>query len=288
MPENIPLIPFTPAFEGALELDIFPIEKMFKLGSDILSYPHKIEFYQLILITEGKGKHFIDFKNYPFKKRTLISIAKNQAQVFRNFENINGYSIVFTEQFLYKEKTDLELLSNLKLFDYYLFSPTLDLEAKDFEELVTIFNQMQTEMEFSPKLSNDEILRSLLKVFILKAERIKSRVSQFEKINCDYEIFLKFKNAIEKQFAVSRQVNDYCNRLSVTYRKLSQVTKNYIGKTPKEFIDERVVLEVKRLLTHTSMSIKEIAYTVGFDEPTNLTKFFKSYTDMAPSSFRHH
>lgn len=104
---------------------------------------------------------------------------------------------------------------------------------------------------------------------------------------CNIAMFKKlFRDTLEKYFSTTRRVHDYCIRLSVPYRKLSQMTKLYVGKTPKQFIDERVVLEGKRLLMHTNMSIKEISYTLGFDEPTNMTKFFKAYTNCRPSDFR--
>ena len=59
-----------------------------------------------------------------------------------------------------------------------------------------------------------------------------------------------------------------------------------LNKNAKDFVDERVILEIKRLLIHTHLSVKEIAEATGFDEPTNLIKFFKRYTGQTPLSFR--
>jgi AraC family transcriptional regulator, transcriptional activator of pobA len=59
-----------------------------------------------------------------------------------------------------------------------------------------------------------------------------------------------------------------------------------LGKTPKEIIDDRILLEAKRILAHTTESIKEISYYLGFEEPTNFIKYFKKHASVTPTEFR--
>jgi AraC family transcriptional regulator, transcriptional activator of pobA len=91
---------------------------------------------------------------------------------------------------------------------------------------------------------------------------------------------------LEDNFRSTQKVNFYTDSLNLTYNSLARYTSNYCKKTPKEIISERLVLEIKRLLSSTSKPIKEIAYQLGFDEPTNLVKYFKKYTGVTPSEFR--
>ena len=91
---------------------------------------------------------------------------------------------------------------------------------------------------------------------------------------------------IERNFKQTQKVTDYCDQLYLTYNTLARYTQSYCGKSPKEIIAERVTLEAKRLLATSAMPVKEIAYTLGFDEPTNLVKYFKKQTGFTPTAFR--
>ncbi len=74
--------------------------------------------------------------------------------------------------------------------------------------------------------------------------------------------------------------------MNVIAKKLNRITQSIINKTSKEFIDDRVVLEIKRLLLHSHESVKEISYQLNFDEPTNLVKYFKKHTGISPAGFK--
>ncbi|MGY0034660.1 helix-turn-helix domain-containing protein [Pedobacter sp. NJ-S-72] len=78
----------------------------------------------------------------------------------------------------------------------------------------------------------------------------------------------------------------YANKLFISERKLQMASMAVLGKSPKELINEQIILETKRLLIHASMSVKEVGYNLGFEEPTNFTKFFKSQTGVSPTQFK--
>ncbi|MFC1653158.1 helix-turn-helix domain-containing protein [Planctomycetota bacterium] len=70
------------------------------------------------------------------------------------------------------------------------------------------------------------------------------------------------------------------------YKHLNEICKRITGRTVKKCIDNHVILEMKRRLASSDISIKELAYITGFDEPTNLVKYFKKYTNQSPSQFK--
>lgn len=74
--------------------------------------------------------------------------------------------------------------------------------------------------------------------------------------------------------------------MNVSEKRLNQATTKTMGKSPKTIIDERVLLEAKRLLIHTTLSVKEIGYNLGFEEPTNFIKYFRKHTQKTPIVFR--
>ena len=79
---------------------------------------------------------------------------------------------------------------------------------------------------------------------------------------------------------------DYAKELGFSTKKLNMVVQSIVQKPAKVFIDEILMLQIKRLLFNSQLSIKEIAYVSGFDEPSNLFKFFKRYNQSTPESFR--
>jgi AraC family transcriptional activator of pobA len=91
---------------------------------------------------------------------------------------------------------------------------------------------------------------------------------------------------LENQFKELKQVNEYARQLNITPKRLHQVTTEVLDETPKAIIDGRVMLEAKRLLAHTTDTIKEIGFTLGFDEPTNFSKYFKNNAGETPVEFR--
>jgi len=91
---------------------------------------------------------------------------------------------------------------------------------------------------------------------------------------------------LEKRFKKYRSINRYASELSIPVNRLNKASFQTIGKSPKQLIDERILLEAKRLLAHSTLSIKEIAFELGFDEPTNFIKYFRKHNHITPAEFR--
>ncbi len=91
---------------------------------------------------------------------------------------------------------------------------------------------------------------------------------------------------LETDYKTQKQVSYYAKKMIVTEKRLNQATSKTLGKSPKELINDRVLLEAKRILVNTNKSIKEIAYYLGFEEPTNFIKNFKKNVLITPTEFR--
>ena len=134
--------------------------------------------------------------------------------------------------------------------------------------------------------AKEEILRLLLKLLLLKAERIKRTLIQKEKNTEWIKTFTNFKNRLEKHFTETRNAKEYAEMMGISYKHLNEVCKSITGNTAKSFIDRFIILETKRHLAISDISIKELTYALGFDEPTNLLKFFKKHTYQSPAQFK--
>jgi len=84
----------------------------------------------------------------------------------------------------------------------------------------------------------------------------------------------------------TKQVSDYAAKLFISANSLNAIVKDTTGKTAKEIINDKVIQESKKMLLYTSNDIAQIAFTIGFDEPTHFIRFFKTYTKLTPKEFR--
>ena len=116
-------------------------------------------------------------------------------------------------------------------------------------------------------------------------EQLKRNISPV--LNNGDDILLKeFNLLLYKNLNTSRSVKYYADQLAISTKKLNNITKKYLDKTAKEYIEITIISESKRLLIKTSDSVKQISYSMGFTEPTNFNKFFKKFTTVTPLQFR--
>ena len=157
-------------------------------------------------------------------------------------------------------------------------------QAKLFE---SVFQLMTNELQNVKDGSQDEILQNLLHNLLLlsERERRKQNIGELKK-GADLDYVILFKDALDANYKNKKQVSFYAEKILVTEKRLNQATTRLLSKTPKEFIDDRVMLEAKRLLAHTTESIKAIGFDLGFDEPTNFIKYFKKHSHSTPIEFR--
>jgi AraC-like DNA-binding protein len=91
---------------------------------------------------------------------------------------------------------------------------------------------------------------------------------------------------VERDHAVTRRVEDYAAALGYSPRTLTRAASSATGRTAKQYIDDRVLLEAKRLLRHSGLPAKEVADRLGFIDASDFTKFFRLRTGMTPGAFR--
>ena len=172
-----------------------------------------------------------------------------------------------------------------------LFHDLYEISHINSEPSNEIFSELFEFMYKEYNSSNDkfhyDILRNYLHLFLLQSEREK-RKQGFKEIkpSADLSYLMLFKEVLEKRFKKYRSINRYASELSIPVNRLNKASFQTIGKSPKQLIDERILLEAKRLLAHSTLSIKEIAFELGFDEPTNFIKYFRKHNHITPAEFR--
>lgn len=269
-----------------LEFEIIDLATVLETKGEMMTVPHRAQFHHMIWIEKGEGTHYVDFNPIKLEDNMIIFVAQNSLNLFDPAKQYKGKTIIFTDAFFCKNDQDLKFLRSSILFSD-LYSTAQLKVSPQASELRVFLNLLET--EFLRDLDNEQyqILHNILHIFLLQAER-EMHKQGFEKLkpspNLDY--LMKFKELLEKHFREERSVKHYAAQLNLSEKQLHKVSTSLLDKTPKQIIDERVLLEAKRLLSHSTQSIKEIAYELGYDEPTNFVKYFRKHTSTTPSDFR--
>jgi AraC family transcriptional regulator, transcriptional activator of pobA len=267
------------------ELEVLSLASLYARHRQDVTHPHRANFYHVFWFLNGSHTHHVDFNPIPIKKNTMLFVNKEQVQSFDQSGNINGKLILFTDRFFAKSPYDLRFLNNSILFNDFMEPAVINLNKSG--KLISYFQQIEEEFINNDDPYHYDLLRNYLHNFLMLAER-QRRQSGFKEIKkgADLDYLTLFKELVAQHFKEHKSVSHYARQMNVSEKRLGQATTKTIGKTPKQVIDDRIVLEAKRLLTHTSQSIKQIGYHLGFEEPTNFIKYFRKHEHVTPIEFR--
>jgi AraC family transcriptional activator of pobA len=270
-----------------IEFEIVDIPELFKVHKNNMARPHRTGFYHIYWVRENGACHVVDFSQIKLPENTLLFLNKDTVQTFDAKKPLPAKAILFTQAFFGTTAGDFKFLKDSALFNDLFTLSTVNISDADLETFKMLFFMMEREASKSQDEHQARILQSLLYSFLLHAERVKQTESFSDmKKSADRDYLLLFRDLLEVHFKTNKQVKFYSSELHVTERRLNQAASKTLGKTVKQAIDERVILEAKRLLAHTSNSIKKIAFMLGFEEPTNFIKYFKKHTSCTPVEFR--
>lgn len=192
----------------------------------------------------------------------------------------------FNRPFYCVHTHDEETSCNGLLFFGSDYTPIIALDPNEQERLCTLINVLQEEFDTIDR-NQEEMLRILLKRFIIRCTRIaRSQLSKTHLPDRQMDIVRHFNVLVEKHYRTHRQVADYSNMLNRSAKTINNVFAMHSDKSPLQLIHERVILEAKRLLLYTDKSVKEIALELGFEDPSQFSRFFRKHVLNTALEFR--
>lgn len=241
--------------------------------------------YELIWVKKGKGYYSVDLEKRRFSDHTLYCIVPGQIHRFQPEEKPTGYQVTFSDAFFRKNCSFRDLPFLLRGIAKKNMPPVISLNPEVEMEMEYIVSTMIWEYEKENHYKT-EILHGLLKILIAELScRFDYPVHGQENMHAG-EMNSRFMALLETGFTRWKQVADYASELAVSPSYLSQIVKQVSGFPASYHIQQRILLEAQRIAISQNGSMKNIAFNLGFDDPSTFSKFFKKCAGTNFTEFR--
>ncbi len=238
------------------------------------------------LCLRGEARYTVDTEERVVKPNDVIIIS--EGQVVNNShlsDDLSGIAIMMSENFFNEVMQGVHDMSSLFLFSRS--HPVFGLRADEAENLIDYFRMIQDKVETVKHNFRRDVVRSLISAMIYDISHVMYDVQQGTVKQTRAEsIFTDFIKLVEQNFRSERRVSWYGEQLCITPKYLSETVKAVSRRTPNEWIDKYVTLELRVQLKNTAKSIKEIADELHFPNQSFLGKYFKEHVGISPSKYR--
>lgn len=248
---------------------------------------HSHEYFEIIWLKNGKGVHYIDMVPHPYVGSALFVISPGQVHSIEQQVLSDGYVVRFFPSIFRYEEDFYRYVLDSCILDTDTSCPILLIPDDISQPIEHIFSLMVEEF-YKGETGVENVMSSYMEILAVHIHRAKRKSMDQALItnNPQYALFRQFKMAVEQHYKTEHSVQSYAELLHTQTRTLNAVAQKYGNKSASETIQERIVLEAQRNLRHESQSVKEISFSLGFEDPAYFTRFFKKRTGITPQDFK--
>lgn len=262
-------------------MEILPFEEHLK-NAEHIKFPHRHDFYYLLYISSGKGTHTIDFKTYPIRNNQLFFMSPGQVHEWDLPLNTIGYTLFFSKELFSSKEFKIE---NEWSFFHNFFDDAAFIVPKPEQQLIeNLFSNILAEYDKN-KRNRDKVTKNLTAALLYKIDELLLSKKKTNGGN-NNDIIRRFDLLIDKNFVEEHQLDFYANKLNISQNYLNALCKKNLNKSAKELLNERLLLESKRLIKHSNLGIKEIADYLNFNSSSYFVRFFSKHENLTPFQFK--
>lgn len=248
-------------------------------GERHIDKPHKHDFFIIVLFERAKGVHNIDFRDHQIGNRQIHVLFPGQVHKWDIEANTTGYQLMVHRIFFERFAPYFRFS-----FTNYMNHPVIPLTGSSFRLLKYEFDAIRDELEAGDSLH--EIISARAAVIAAIVSKAAENIFTGFKIYQSNPRLAKFNRLIDQFFKEEKLVAFYASKLNISANYLNILCKKNLKISATQLIRQRVLLEAKRLLQSTDLSIKEIAFELGFADHAYFSNFFKSQAGITPTAFR--
>jgi AraC family transcriptional regulator, transcriptional activator of pobA len=246
--------------------------------------PHLHEFFQ-IFILRGNAAVMHDFVEFKAHGTTMVFMSPGQIHTARPSPGLRGTTVSFTQEFFDGGAPPPSRLLDFDFFFPAEIQPWLSLSKNDEKEVLPLFRDLQTEFDHG-LIGAVDVLRATLHILLARVSRLFAGKRSPRAISRGAQLARQFHLSVEQHFREERGLADYARDLGVTTNHLHDVVREVTGQSAGQILRRRRLLDAKRLLSHTDLSVSEIGYQLGFRDPSYFSRFFRQAEDLTPAEFR--
>lgn len=245
--------------------------------------PHRHDSYLMVFFTNGSGIHEIDFDRFEIKKGSLFVLQPGQMHHWSLSDDIEGFVIIFSQE-LYNLYFGQKKINDYNFYHSIHNRPEMVFEATETPKILPYFNLLIEENSEHNNFQLDKMLNLLDCIHIEIARKYSETYShQTHSYNIKINTFEKL---LEQHFKENKSPSFYADKLNITLKHLNRICNEILQKTATEVITDRVILEIKRMLTDKQLAVSEVASAVGYDDYSYFSRMFKKQTGFSPTAFR--
>ncbi|MEI6899486.1 MAG: AraC family transcriptional regulator [Bacteroidota bacterium] len=259
---------------------------MFEVTKDLVkeillqpSKPHRHQYEELLILTQGEPEHFIDFIREKVFAPVVIYVAQGKVHEF--------VPDVYTRGWVIRYRNDFIPGSNFHFYSRYTDRIAFSFDpGRCRQQIGNLCDIMLYEYVENPSAVNvyNHLFRALLAK--LEAEGKHKLPVGDEKKPSRRDVFKVFLEILENNYTRNEGVGFYADKLNTSVRNLNLLCSKEFGKSVSEIIETRKLIEARQLLLNTEMNISEIGYSLGYNEKSYFTRVFSRKTGLTPSEFR--
>lgn len=249
----------------------------------------RMGFHVVVLYDRGETTHEVDFDVHRCGRGSLVYVAPSQVQRLNLHRGVEGTALLLRPSFLPAAPAGPRRRDDFhaRFFEDVAFPTATRLDERGIEAARGWIEKLRRALVHDPPTAlGSALVRHVVAAMLIDIVIGDGRRVVLPASSPSAELAQRFRRLAERSFRITRRVLDYAERLDCSERTLDRATLIAFGVTAKRLLDGRVVLEARRVLSHTDEPVAGIAEQLGFSEPTNFVKFFRARTGESPGSFR--
>jgi len=280
--KQFPIYHLEPDETGNKYFRVYNFEGTLPHQSELL-IPHRKDHFLIVLVRKAGTRQWIDLQPYILKNNTVYFSGPENIIVKEEFQQLWSTGLAFTSQFLSLQGG--EFLLTLPFLQNVQNAHELLLSEPDIAFVEDLLMKINIEYQH-PNEWQQRMLMAYLTLLLTYLSRLYTEQYKANDPAGDKVLLKKFQSKIDDSFQHFHEVGDYASMLNISAGHLSELIKTQSGKPAIKHIHDRLILEARRLLFHSSKSSKEIAFDLGFADASYFNRFFKRETGITPAQYR--
>ncbi len=282
--EPIRAVRFMPPTRDIGNIEVLSLERM-RIRSGLTEFltPQRLDFDMVVRIDEGNAVHTVDFTEHQLGPGDVLWVRSGQMHRWGQIADIDGPVVLFAPHAIDERTSELVRSVGTSIPNHW---PTASVDGSPVDEawaLLLACGRQSTAADRT--LLRDAVLAHAVGALLTELALVQPAEATVGP-TATHEAYVWFRDEIDRRFSEWHQVTHYADRLGYSPRTLNRLARAHTGRSAKQLIDERVVLEAKRLLSHGDAPVAEIAEQLGFEDPSNFSAYFRGRVGLTPGAFR--